>query len=58
MIEISGKVTDFNNNPIEGAEIDIKNDKFETVYQTYSKIIKQRILSIGHGIFHAIIIYD
>jgi hypothetical protein len=54
MIEISGKVTDFNNNPIEGAEIDIKNDKFETVYQTYSKKKGEYRLYVQQGTYLAL----
>lgn len=36
MVEISGIVTDFDNKPIEGADILLMNDQFEPVYQTTS----------------------
>ncbi len=36
MVEIYGNVKDFEGNPIEGATVEIKNKRFETIYQTFT----------------------
>jgi hypothetical protein len=36
MIVVSGKVTDFNSNPLQEALVEIKNSQFKTIYKAYT----------------------
>lgn len=53
-ITISGKVTDFNNNPIDSAFVEIKNSRFETLYSTYSNKNGDYSLVIDEGLYIAL----
>lgn len=53
MIKIYGKVTDFDGNPIEGATVEIKNKRFETVYQTISDAKGNYRLEVKKGTYIA-----
>ena len=49
MIKLYGKVTDFDSNPIEGAIVEIKNKRFETVYRTISDTEGRYRLDVDEG---------
>jgi len=51
MIEISGKVTDFENNLMENALIEIDNANFKTLYQTYSNEKGEYKLRVKQGTY-------
>jgi hypothetical protein len=53
-ITITGKVTDFNNRPIDSAFVDIKNTSFNTVYSTYSNKNGDYTLTIDEGSYFAL----
>lgn len=53
-ITISGKVTDFNNNPIDSAIVEIKNDNFKTMYSTYSNKNGNYSMNIDEGLYIAL----
>lgn len=53
-ITISGKVTDFNNNPIDSALVEIKDNSFKTLYSTYSNKNGNYNLIINEGAYIAL----
>ncbi len=53
-ITITGKVTDFNNNPIDSAIIEIKNNSFKTLYSTYSSKTGDYSMTIDGGMYFAL----
>lgn len=53
-ITITGKVTDFNNNPIDSAIIEIKNNNSKTLYTTYSSKTGDYSMSIDEGLYFAL----
>ena len=57
MIKIYGKVTDFNDNPMENAKIEIKDSKFKAIYQTLSDIKGKYTLHIRKGTYMALTAY-
>jgi hypothetical protein len=54
LIRIYGKVTDFNGNPIEDAEIVIVNKKFEVIYKAFSDADGKYSLNIDEGNYFAL----
>jgi len=53
LIRIYGKVTDFDGNPIEGAAVEIKNRRFESIYQTISDAKGRYSLEVDKGTYIA-----
>lgn len=53
MVEIHGKATDFDGNPMEGAVVEIKNKQFVTVYQALSDANGSYRLRISEGTYIA-----
>jgi len=53
VIEIYGNVTDFDGNPIEGAAVEIKNKRFETICQTITDAKGRYRLEVDEGTYIA-----
>ena len=53
-ITITGKVTDYNENPIDSALIEIKNNSFTTLYSTYSSKYGDYSITIDEGLYIAL----
>lgn len=56
MVEIYGIVTDFNGNPIEKATVEVKNRRFETIYQTFTDADGKYRLKVVEGTYIAMYI--
>lgn len=52
-IVISGKVTDFNNNPLQDALVEIKNDNFEAIYKAYTNDNGEYKIFVEKGLYLA-----
>jgi len=53
LIKLYGKVTDFNSDPMEGAIVEIKNKRFETVCRTISDTEGRYRLNVDEGSYIA-----
>lgn len=53
-ITITGKVTDFNNNLIDSAIIEIKDNSFKTLYSTHSSKTGDYSMTIDEGLYFAL----
>lgn len=56
MVEIYGNVKDFNGNLIEKATVEIKNKRFETIYQTFTDAEGKYRLKVDEGTYIAMYI--
>lgn len=56
MVKIYGVVTDFNGNPIDKATVEVKNKRFETIYQTFTNIDGKYSLEVPEGCYIAMFI--
>jgi hypothetical protein len=54
LIRIHGKVTDFNGNPMERAEIVVLSKKFKAIYQTFSDADGKYSLEVSEGNYIAL----
>ncbi len=54
MIKIYGKVTDFDDNSVTNAKIEIKDKNFKTIYQTLSDIKGKYTLKLKKGTYTAL----
>ena len=54
-IRIFGKVTDFSNNRIEDAMVEIKNEHFETVYRAYTNNAGEYEILVRKGLYLALV---
>jgi len=54
-IRIFGKVTDFSNNPIKDAVVEIKNEHFETVYRAYTNNAGEYEILVKKGSYLALV---
>jgi hypothetical protein len=53
-IVISGKVTDFDNNPLQNALVEIKNDRFKTIYKTCTNENGEYEICVKKGLYLAL----
>ena len=53
-VTISGKVTDFDDKPLQDAVVEIKNDRFETLYNTYSNAKGEYKMHVERGLYFAL----
>ncbi|MGB9694228.1 MAG: carboxypeptidase-like regulatory domain-containing protein [Fervidobacterium sp.] len=56
-IRIFGKVTDFANNPLQGAIVEVKNDRFEAIYKTRTNSAGEYKISVKKGLYMALVAY-
>lgn len=56
-IVISGKATDFDNNPLQDATVEIKNDHFKAIYQTCTNVNGEYRIYVERGLYLALMAY-
>lgn len=56
-IVISGIVTDFDNNPLQGALVEIKNDHFEAVYKAHTNDKGEYRILVEKSVYLALVAY-
>lgn len=53
-VEVFGKVTDFDNNPLQDAVVEIKNDRFEAVYKARTNVEGEYRIRVKRGLYLAL----
>lgn len=56
-VKVFGKVTDFANNSLQGAVVEVKNRRFEAIYKTYTNSAGEYKISVKKGPYMALTAY-
>jgi hypothetical protein len=56
-IVISGKATDFDNNPLQDAVVEIKNDRFKAIYETCTNDKGEYEIRVRKGLYLALAVF-